>query len=155
MLRVAGEDGDGVSLGAAASPRYVVHAVARARAAAAAAGRDPDTLDVTCNIITAVAASHRDALARVKRQVALILANGNDYLFTFQPHALDRGVDRLPVGGAQRADEPPLGAARGHDFADGCGRVELEPCALGEVADPVALAAKPRLPAGRPQDAER
>ncbi len=29
MLRVAGEVGDGVSLGAAASPRYVTHAVAR------------------------------------------------------------------------------------------------------------------------------
>ncbi len=105
MLRVAGEVGDGVSLGAAASPRYVVHAVARARAAAAAAGRDPDTLDVTCNIITAVAASHRDALTRVKRQVALILANGNDYLFTFQPHALDRDRVREAVeAGADAVD---------------------------------------------------
>ena len=90
MLRVAGEVGDGVSLGAAASPRYVTHAVACARAAAATAGRDPAALDVTCNVITAVATSHRAALAKVKRQVALILANGNDYLFTFQPHALDR-----------------------------------------------------------------
>ncbi len=105
MLRVAGEVGDGVSLGAAASPRYVGHAVALARAAAAEAGRDPDTLDVTCNIITAVAASHRDALARVKRQVALILANGNDYLFTFQPHALDRARVRQAVeAGADAVD---------------------------------------------------
>jgi len=105
MLRVAGEVGDGVSLGAAASPRYVTHAVARARAAAAATGRDPDTLDVTCNIITAVAASHRDALARVKRQVALILANGNDYLFRFQPHALDRDRVREAVeAGADAVD---------------------------------------------------
>ncbi|HEY3187726.1 MAG TPA: LLM class flavin-dependent oxidoreductase [Solirubrobacteraceae bacterium] len=91
MLRVAGETGDGVALGAAASPRYVAHAVARARAAAAAAGRDADALDVTCNIVTAVAASRREALAGVKRQVALILVNGNDYLFRFQPHALERG----------------------------------------------------------------
>jgi alkanesulfonate monooxygenase SsuD/methylene tetrahydromethanopterin reductase-like flavin-dependent oxidoreductase (luciferase family) len=90
MLRVAGELGDGVSLGAAASPRYVAHAVARARAAAAAAGRDPAKLDVTCNIVTALARSRGDALTRVKRQVALILANGNDHLFTFQPHPLDR-----------------------------------------------------------------
>ena len=90
MLRVAGEIGDGVSLGAAASPRYVAHALGRARAAAAGIGRDPAGLDATCNIITAVAASHVDALARVKRQVALILANGNDYMFKFQPHPLDR-----------------------------------------------------------------
>ena len=90
MLRVAGEVGDGVSLGAAASPRYVAHAVARARAAAAAAGRDPASLTVTCNVVVALAASRRDALNRVKRQVALILANGNDYLFTFQPHPVDR-----------------------------------------------------------------
>jgi alkanesulfonate monooxygenase SsuD/methylene tetrahydromethanopterin reductase-like flavin-dependent oxidoreductase (luciferase family) len=90
MLRVAGEVGDGVSLGAAASPRYVAHAVARARAAAAAVGRDPANLDVTCNIITAVAASRDEAVTGVKRQVALILANGNDYMFKFQPHPLDR-----------------------------------------------------------------
>ena len=90
MLRVAGEVGDGVSLGAAASPLYVAHAVARARAAAAAIGRDPARLEVTCNVITAVAASRADALKQVKRQVALILANGNEYLFTFQPHPLDR-----------------------------------------------------------------
>jgi alkanesulfonate monooxygenase SsuD/methylene tetrahydromethanopterin reductase-like flavin-dependent oxidoreductase (luciferase family) len=90
MLRVAGETGDGVALGAASSPGYVAHAVAVTRAAAAAAGRDPDALDVTCNIVTATAASHREALAKVKRQVALILVNGNDYLFTFQPHPLER-----------------------------------------------------------------
>jgi len=91
MLRVAGETADGVALGAASSPRYVAHAVARARAAAAAAGRDADALDVTCNIVTAVAPSRREALGRAKRQIALILVNGNDYLFRFQPHALDRG----------------------------------------------------------------
>jgi alkanesulfonate monooxygenase SsuD/methylene tetrahydromethanopterin reductase-like flavin-dependent oxidoreductase (luciferase family) len=90
MLRVAGEVGDGVSLGAAASPRYVAHAVARARGAAAAIGRDPAKLAVTCNVITAVGASRGDALRKVKRQVAIILANGNEYLFTFQPHPLDR-----------------------------------------------------------------
>jgi 5,10-methylenetetrahydromethanopterin reductase len=90
MLRVAGEVGDGVSLGAAASPEYVTRAVARARAAATAAGRDPAGLEVTCNIITAVAASRRDALVQVKRQVALILANGNDHMFRFQPRPVDR-----------------------------------------------------------------
>lgn len=94
MLRVAGEVGDGVSLGAAASPDYVAHAVARARAAATAIGRDPAKLEVTCNIITAVAATRAEALAKVKPQVALILANGNDYLFKFQPHPLDRAVIR-------------------------------------------------------------
>jgi alkanesulfonate monooxygenase SsuD/methylene tetrahydromethanopterin reductase-like flavin-dependent oxidoreductase (luciferase family) len=90
MLRVAGELGDGVSLGAASSPRYVVHAVETARSAAARVGRDPATLEVTCNIITAMARSRGEALARVKSQVATILANGNEYLFTFQPHPLDR-----------------------------------------------------------------
>lgn len=94
MLRVAGEVGDGVSLGAAASPDYVAHAVARARAAATAAGRDPAKLEITCNIITAVAASRAEALAKVKPQVALILANGNDYMFKFQPHPLDRAEVR-------------------------------------------------------------
>ena len=92
MLRVAGELGDGVSLGAAASPRYVAHAVARARAAAAAIGRDPAKLQVTCNIITAIAGSRVDAIKKVKPQVATILANGNDYMFRFQPHPLDRAV---------------------------------------------------------------
>jgi alkanesulfonate monooxygenase SsuD/methylene tetrahydromethanopterin reductase-like flavin-dependent oxidoreductase (luciferase family) len=113
MLRVAGEVGDGVSLGAAASPRYVTHAVACARAAAATAGRDPAALDVTCNVITAVAASHRAALAKVKRQVALILANGNDYLFTFQPHALDRSrVQEALEAGPDALDRTiPDGAA--------------------------------------------
>ena len=94
MLRVAGEVGDGVSLGAAASPDYVAHAVARARAAATAVGRDPAKLEVTCNIITAVAASRKEALTQVKPQVALILANGNDYMFKFQPHPLDRAEVR-------------------------------------------------------------
>jgi 5,10-methylenetetrahydromethanopterin reductase len=103
MLRVAGEVGDGVSLGAAASPRYVAHAVARARAAAAAAGRDAAALDVTCNIITAMAPSHREARARVKRQVALILAHGNDYLFRFQPHALDAGRVRAALAAGEEA----------------------------------------------------
>ena len=97
MLRVAGEVGDGVSLGAAASPRYVAHAVARARAAAAAIGRDPAKLEVTCNVITAVAATRAEALRKVKRHVALILANGNEYLFTFQPHPLDRAVVRAAL----------------------------------------------------------
>lgn len=97
MLRTAGEIGDGVSLGAAASPRYVAHAVAQARAAASAAGHDPAALDVTCNVITAVAASHEAALATVKRQIALILANGNEHMFRFQPHALDRETVRRAV----------------------------------------------------------
>jgi alkanesulfonate monooxygenase SsuD/methylene tetrahydromethanopterin reductase-like flavin-dependent oxidoreductase (luciferase family) len=90
MLRVAGELGDGVSLGAASSPRYVAHAVATAGSAAKEVGRDPATLEVTCNIITAIARSRADALRRVKPQVATILANGNEYLFTFQPHPLER-----------------------------------------------------------------
>jgi alkanesulfonate monooxygenase SsuD/methylene tetrahydromethanopterin reductase-like flavin-dependent oxidoreductase (luciferase family) len=90
MLRVAGEVGDGVSLGLAAAPRYVAHAVGRARAAAAAVGRDPARLDVTCNIVVAVAPSRQEALARVKRPIALILAHGNDYMFRFQPRPLDR-----------------------------------------------------------------
>jgi len=94
MLRVAGEVGDGVSLGAAASPEYVASAVARARAAATAVGRDPAKLEVTCNIITAVAASRGEALTKVKHQVATILANGNDYMFKFQPHPLDRAEVR-------------------------------------------------------------
>ena len=90
MLGVAGELGDGVSLGAASSPRYVAHAIEIARSAAATVGRDPATLEVTCNIITAIARSRADALRSVKAQVATILANGNEYLFTFQPHPLDR-----------------------------------------------------------------
>ena len=94
MLRVAGEGGDGVSLGAASSPGYVARAVERARGAAAAVGRDPAALEVTCNIITAMAASRADALRQVKPQVATILANGNDFLFTFQPHELDRATVR-------------------------------------------------------------
>jgi 5,10-methylenetetrahydromethanopterin reductase len=105
MLRVAGEVGDGVSLGAAASPRYVAHAVAQARAAATAAGRDPARLEVTCNIITAVATSRGDALAQVKPQVALILANGNDYMFKFQPHRLDRAEVREALEAGPRALE--------------------------------------------------
>ena len=44
--------------------------------------------------ITAVAASRADALRQVKRQVALILANGNDYMFKFQPHPVDRAQVR-------------------------------------------------------------
>jgi alkanesulfonate monooxygenase SsuD/methylene tetrahydromethanopterin reductase-like flavin-dependent oxidoreductase (luciferase family) len=105
MLRVAGEVGDGVSLGAAASTAYVVHAVARARAAAAAVGRDPAALEVTCNIITAIGASRRDARRKVKRQVALILANGNDHMFTFQPHPLDRDTVRHALeSGADAVD---------------------------------------------------
>jgi alkanesulfonate monooxygenase SsuD/methylene tetrahydromethanopterin reductase-like flavin-dependent oxidoreductase (luciferase family) len=92
MLRVAGEVGDGVSLGAASSPGYVAGAVERVRAAAAAAGRDPAMLEVTCHVITAVAPSRSDALRRVKPQVATILANGNDYLFRFQPRPLDRAA---------------------------------------------------------------
>lgn len=113
MLRVAGQVGDGVSLGAASSPRYVAHAVARARAAAAEAGRDPATLDVTCNVITAVAASRADALRAVKRQVALILAGGNDYLFGFQPHPLDRTAVRraLEAGPAEVNRVVPDGTA--------------------------------------------
>src|SRR5262245_44248353 len=90
MLRVAGEVGDGVSLGLAAAPRYVAHAVARARAAAAAVGRDPARLEVTCNVVVAVTASREASLRAVKRPIALILANGNDYLFRFQPAAVDR-----------------------------------------------------------------
>jgi 5,10-methylenetetrahydromethanopterin reductase len=106
MLRVAGQVGDGVSLGAAASPRYVAHAVAHARAAAAAAGRDPAALDITCNIITAMAASPREARSRVKRQAALILAHGNDYLFTFQPHRLEQARVRAALeAGPQAVDE--------------------------------------------------
>ena len=72
----------------------MAHAVGRARAAAAAIGRDPARLEVTCNVITAVAASRADALRQVKRQVALILANGNEHMFTFQPHQLDRACVR-------------------------------------------------------------
>ena len=97
MLRVAGEVGDGVSLGAASSPRYVTHAVERARSAAAAVGRDPAKLVVTCNVITAMAPSRAEALARVKSQVATILANGNEYLFTFQPHPLERARVRAAL----------------------------------------------------------
>ena len=104
MLRVAGELGDGVSLGAASSPRYVAHAVETARSAAAV-GRDPATLEVTCNIITAVARSRPDALRRVKAQVATILANGNEYLFTFQPHPLERaGVREVLDSGPEALD---------------------------------------------------
>ena len=97
MLRVAGEVGDGVSLGAASSPRYVAHAVERARSAAAAVGRDPAKLEVTCNIITAIAGSRVDAFRKVKPQVATILANGNEYMFRFQPHPLDRAVVRAAL----------------------------------------------------------
>jgi alkanesulfonate monooxygenase SsuD/methylene tetrahydromethanopterin reductase-like flavin-dependent oxidoreductase (luciferase family) len=105
MLRVAGEVGDGVSLGAASSPRYVAHAVERARAAAAAIGRDPTRLTVTCNVITAIAASRADALEQTKTQVATILANGNDYLFRFQPHPLDRAtVSRALRSGREAVD---------------------------------------------------
>jgi 5,10-methylenetetrahydromethanopterin reductase len=105
MLRVAGEVGDGVSLGAAASPRYVAHAVERARAAAAAAGRDPAKLEVTCNVITAMAGSRGEALRQVKFQVATILANGNEYLFTFQPRPLHReSVRRALDAGPEAVD---------------------------------------------------
>ena len=69
---------------------HCAHAVDTARSAAAAVGRDPAALEVTCNIITAMARSRADALSRVKPQVATILANGNEYLFTFQPHPLER-----------------------------------------------------------------
>lgn len=105
MLRVAGEVGDGVSLGAAASPEYVVHAVARARAAAAAIGRDPAGLEVTCNIVTAMAASRAAALVDVKPVIGLILANGNDHLFKFQPHPLERdAVSRALEAGPREVD---------------------------------------------------
>jgi alkanesulfonate monooxygenase SsuD/methylene tetrahydromethanopterin reductase-like flavin-dependent oxidoreductase (luciferase family) len=105
MLRVAGEVGDGVSLGAASSTRYVAQAVDRARAAAAAAGRDPAQLTVTCNVITSMAGSRVAALELVKTQVATILANGNDYLFRFQPHPLDRAtVSRALKAGREAVD---------------------------------------------------
>jgi alkanesulfonate monooxygenase SsuD/methylene tetrahydromethanopterin reductase-like flavin-dependent oxidoreductase (luciferase family) len=105
MLRVAGEVGDAVSLGAASSPRYVAHAVERARSAAASIGRDPAKLEVTCNVITAIAASRADALRKVKGPVATILANGNDYLFRFQPHPLDRArVSEALAAGPEAVD---------------------------------------------------
>lgn len=103
MLRVAGELGDGVSLGAAASLEYVAHAVSRARAAAIAIGRDPATLEVTCNIFIAVAPSRAEALFKVKPHVALILANGNDHMFKFQPHPLDRAEVREALDAGPRA----------------------------------------------------
>ena len=60
-------------------------------------------LEVTCNIITAMATSRADALRRVKPQVATILANGNDYLFTFQPHPLNRAAVRAALDSGPEA----------------------------------------------------
>ena len=51
-----------------------------------------------------------------------------------------KAVDRLTIACLKRPEEASLGAAGGDDLADRGGRVELDPGALGEVADPVALA---------------
>lgn len=123
MLRLAGRVGDGVSLSAASPPDYVRHALRELRAGAEEAGRDPGAIDVTCNVIVAVAASRREALARVKRQIGLIHAGGNHYLFRFQP-------GRVDPEGVRQALEAGEAAAMDRAIPD-------------ETADAMAVAATP------------
>jgi 5,10-methylenetetrahydromethanopterin reductase len=103
MLKLGGSRGDGLSLSAAASPDYVRHAVTLAREAAAKAGRGPQVLAVACNIIVALAPDKREGLRRAKLELARILLGGHEYLFQYQPAAVDKEEVRQAVA-ANSAD---------------------------------------------------
>jgi 5,10-methylenetetrahydromethanopterin reductase len=70
MLRASGRWADGVELGAIVSPGYVAWAWEQISAGAAAAGRDPATLDLASNVLVSVDADRRAARDAVREVLA-------------------------------------------------------------------------------------
>jgi alkanesulfonate monooxygenase SsuD/methylene tetrahydromethanopterin reductase-like flavin-dependent oxidoreductase (luciferase family) len=74
MMEAVGEVGDGVQLGALASPGYVAWARERIAVGAARAGRDPIEMLVASNVLTSVARNRRTARDAVREVLAYYLS---------------------------------------------------------------------------------
>jgi 5,10-methylenetetrahydromethanopterin reductase len=74
MMEAVGEVGDGVQLGALASPGYVAWARERIAVGAARAGRDPIEMLIASNVLTSVARDRRTARDAVREVLAYYLS---------------------------------------------------------------------------------
>jgi 5,10-methylenetetrahydromethanopterin reductase len=86
MMEAVGEVGDGVQLGALASPGYVAWARERIAAGAARAGRDPADMLVASNVLTSVAKDRRAARDAVREVLAY-------YLYRVETILIEAGGD--------------------------------------------------------------
>ncbi|NOT58081.1 MAG: LLM class flavin-dependent oxidoreductase [Deltaproteobacteria bacterium] len=68
-LRLVGEIADGVVLNAYVPPAYVRYAVAEIRAAAAAAGRDPNAIDIACMLVIRLTDDPAKMRATLKQRI--------------------------------------------------------------------------------------
>ena len=68
-LRLVGEIADGVVLNAYVPPAYVRYAVAEIRAAAAAAGRDPNAIDIACMLVIRLTDDPATMRATLKQRI--------------------------------------------------------------------------------------
>lgn len=73
MLRLGGEIADGVSLSAGSSPAYFRWAAAEVRGGAAAAGRPPDTIEMSGFVHVSAGPARGEAVARAKGKLAYVL----------------------------------------------------------------------------------
>jgi 5,10-methylenetetrahydromethanopterin reductase len=106
-LALAGEIADGVMLNGFVSTAYIARAVRIVRSAAAAAGRDPQSIEIAASIAVSVAAEGQTARDAIRPLVAL-------YLAEFPNVARESGVpaallDRIAA--AHRDAGPPAAAA--------------------------------------------
>ncbi|MEW6296623.1 MAG: LLM class flavin-dependent oxidoreductase [Thermodesulfobacteriota bacterium] len=98
-LRLAGAVADGVLLNAYVPPAYVRYAVAEVRQAAAAAGRDPNALDIACMLVVRLTDDPEGIRPELKRRIVRLLD---------EPHV---GEILLDKGGFDPAMLAPLRAA--------------------------------------------
>ena len=73
-LRLAGEVADGVLLNAYAPVEYIRWAVQEIRDAASSAGRDPDSIDITCMLIVRLTDDPDAMLPSLRERVARLIA---------------------------------------------------------------------------------
>jgi 5,10-methylenetetrahydromethanopterin reductase len=72
-LRLVGEIADGVVLNAYVPPAYVRYAVAEIRAAAIAAGRDPNAIDIACMLVIRLTDDPATMRATLKQRIVRLL----------------------------------------------------------------------------------
>lgn len=72
-LRLAGAIADGVVLNAYVPPTYVRYAVAEIRAAAQAAGRDPDAIDIACMLVVRLTDDPQALMPTLKKRIVRLL----------------------------------------------------------------------------------
>jgi probable F420-dependent oxidoreductase len=142
MLRIAGQLGDGVIINWLA-PQDVPRVVAVAKEGAAAAGRDPDALEVACRIFVICTDDAEAARTRARREIAAYLTTPVYEAFHVW---LGRGEQLRPMTEAWRAGDRRGAVAQIADAVvddllvigtpEQCRRRVLEYCAAG-VTTPV------------------